>query len=184
MSVYKASILGLALLAGCVDINIKSVLPKESIYNIDNLDLKNRTCKAPRQIAIGGINSVNFIDSRSMIEKSSNGQISTIENITWIDNPKNMLQNLLQKQAYNSCIDLTDANAPKTLFITIFFMGFKNGAPQIELSYKITDPRLKVLEIGQIIKRKDPKSADLSPKIKDLQRISNEAILDILKLAR
>lgn len=171
------------ILSGCLSLNIKSVLPNKTIYSLDTTQIKEVHCKAPKTIGFGNVTSKNYIDSKNVVNMKSNGEVSSSDTIYWADNPKYMLTSSLLKEAANNCIniDMTGANNEEVLFLNIFFVGFENNSPKIELGYKILDSSLKPLKIGVIKKQtRASNNANVQSQIANLQAITQRAIKDVL----
>lgn len=169
------------VLSGCLSLNIKSVLPNKIVYSLDTTQLKETHCHAPKTIGFGNVVSENYIDSKSVMSISGNGEVSSFDTIYWADNPKYMIASALLKEASNNCIniDTTGAISKEMLFLNIFFVGLQNKAPKIEIGYKILDSSLKPLKIGTI-KKQGRASESTKDQIANLQTLTQSVIKEIL----
>lgn len=170
--------LSLILFFGCVDVKIKSQIPKKTYYDLDTRIMQNKHCDNFVNVGFGEISSIATMDSKSIIHKKSNGEISSDENNQWIDNPKSMLKSMLLKQGYAKCLIFENPSLKrinKILSINILFLGFINNAPSIELIYKISDDKFNLLDMGIL------KKTQAIGGIAELQKLSEASIDDLLE---
>ena len=165
------------LLFGCVDVKIKSEIPKKTYYDLDIGELEDQSCVTSKSIGLLGINSLSFFDNKNIIKKDSDGKTTLIENILWVDNPKEMLKNILLKNALRKCIELENGTLKKQekfLALNLIFLGFHDQSSLVEIAYKITNEKLQTIKMGTIRKQKN------GTEIKDLQQLIQEATNEIL----
>ncbi len=166
---------------GCVDVKIKSEIPKKSYYDLDISEIDSKTCHHFANIGLGGISSVSSFETPNVIKKQKNGQTSVVENTLWVDNPKEMFKNILIKNALNECINL-DAGSmqymDRIVFVKILFLGFLDNQAVVEVSYRVSDSKLNTLKMGIIKKDK------VSQNIASLQDLSKQVALDIITILK
>lgn len=176
-NIYLNLLILAGFISGCVDVKIKSEIPKKTYYDLDTSELSSKVCHHFGNIGLGGISSVSSFETPNVIRKQSNGQTSVVENTLWVDNPKEMLKNILIKNALNECINL-DANSmqhmDKIVFVKILFLGFLDDRSVVELSYRVSDSKLNTLKMGII------KKDEVAKNISALQELSKQAVLDII----
>ncbi len=167
------------LFLGCVDVKIKSQIPKKTYYDLDTKKMDARECKQFITIGMGEISSIAVIDNKNIITKKSNGETSSNINIQWVDNPKSMLKSMLIKQGYEKCINFEEPSLKKItkiLFVDLLFLGFIDGGPSIEFVYKISDDQLNIIDMG--ILKQSQQTGDIA----DLQGLAQQSIDALLSL--
>lgn len=172
-------LLNLMLFFGCVDVKIKSEIPKKTYYDLDTTGLKNSTCSNFNIIGLGGVLAVTSLNNKNILHKKSSGEISTYGDVQWIDHPKDMIQSMLIKQGYEKCISFernSMSKVKKFVTLEILFLGFLDSNPNVEFAYKIVNDRFNVIAMGVIKKTKE--GGDLS----DLQKLSQDGINELLEL--
>ncbi|MCE3037058.1 hypothetical protein LW135_04345 [Helicobacter sp. faydin-H20] len=179
MKKYFYIILTTLMFAGCLNIKIKTELPKKTYYDLDTQKLETTMCKEFSTIQIDGISSYSFLDNKNIFQKKSDGTIITIENIQWLDNPKEMIKNILYKKAYKKCIILgrNVTKYKKSITINLLFLGFMDNSASIELGYSIRDEKFNTQKAGIIHKSKEQKD------VAALQEITQQALETLLDLA-
>lgn len=171
--------LTLILFAGCVDVKIKSEIPKKTYYDLDVREVKSRHCSRLWAIGLSEVSSISSMDSKNIIQKKSNGETTNYENMQWVDNPKSMFKTMLLKQAYAKCLDFEKPSLRKIerfLSVEILFLGFLDSKPSIEFVYKISDEKFNLIDMGIIKKSHD------SGTIADLQQLTQESIDGLINL--
>ena len=98
---------GFALVAGlfsaCVDINLKSELPKVDYYELDNIEADAPNCEAYTIIALENIEIPQSFAGRNIFYKEGN-RIRSVEGVRLNDNLKSNLESMLIKNFANHCI--------------------------------------------------------------------------------
>lgn len=171
--------LTLILFTGCIDVKIKSEIPKKIYYDLDVREVKSKRCSDLWVIGLSEVSSISSIDSQNIIQKKSNGETTNYENMQWVDNPKSMFKTILLKQAYDKCLIFENPSLSKMerfLSVEILFLGFLDSKPTIEFVYKISDEKFNLIDMGII------KGANDSGTIADLQQLTQESINDLINL--
>lgn len=171
--------LNLILFFGCVDVKIKSEIPKKTYYDLDTTGLKNSTCSNFNIVGLGGVLAVTSLNNKNILHKKSSGEISTYGDVQWVDHPKDMIQSMLIKQGYERCISFERSSmgkVKKIVTLEILFLGFLDSSPNVEFAYKITDDRLNVIAMGVIKKSKE------NGEVSDLQKLAQEGVNEFLEL--
>lgn len=97
-------------LSGCLNVNLKSILPKEVYYSLDNIVL-NEPCKKIESNYNASINVLSPYDGKDILVYSLDSQIKTLDTYKWVDLPKNMIRNALMKVGANKCINIEQSVA-------------------------------------------------------------------------
>ncbi|PAF42133.1 ABC-type transport auxiliary lipoprotein family protein [Helicobacter sp. 11S02596-1] len=187
-----AMIILVLMFSGCVSVKLKSELPKMDHYDINTETSWNLECSNPTEIGLMGITSSDIYNTKDILVKSEDGQITHLENQKWVDLPKNMLQNLLMRESQKQCILITTrpfgTNAPKNL-ISIDILSFAlihTPSPKAEMAiaYKIGSikgPEKK----GIIIHQEDLKDSSGSRGIIEaLQSATKKTMADLIIIIR
>lgn len=169
------------LFFGCVDVKIKSEIPKRTYYDLDTRDINARHCSKFQTIGIGNVTAITSLNNKNIIRKKTNGEIEIYDDIQWVDHPKDMIQSMLIKQGYEKCLSFEKASMNKIyhfVSLEILFLGFLDQNPSIEFAYKISNEKFQVIDMGVI------KKVQNGGNIQDLQQISQDAINDLLELIK
>lgn len=89
--------------SGCVDINLKSELPKVDYYELDNLNADSTQCGAFSIIALESIDIPQSLSSKNILYKDGN-RIGKIEGINLSENLKSSVESMLIKSLSKHCI--------------------------------------------------------------------------------
>lgn len=165
---------------GCLAIKIKSEVPQKTYYDLDIENLENKNCQNLNLMGIGQITSLSFLDNKNILQKKSDGKINAIDNLQWIDNPREMIKNILIKNAYKKCISIESGSMKrmdKIISINLLFLGFLDNEALIEFAYKIEDEKLQTSKMGTIRQTKNEKE------ISALQQLAKESIESLLTLS-
>ncbi|WP_258864990.1 hypothetical protein [Helicobacter sp. MIT 14-3879] len=182
----------IVLLQGCVTVKLKSVLPEQAYYSLDNIKLEP-SCKTMNTSLGLNISVLSPFDGKDILGYDEKSQIEILQHYKWIDLPKNMIRNNVIKAGLNHCIQI-EQNPPisqklKILQINInelyvlqpktkvqskdskenFYTGY------IYLHYELMGYDLKRLKNGIIVAT----SQDSNP-AKSLQNAVNEALQKVL----
>ncbi|STQ87127.1 hypothetical protein LS73_008095 [Helicobacter muridarum] len=172
------------LIGGCVTVKLKSVLPQQAYYNLDNIKL-NPSCKN-MDTAFGiSISVLSPYDGKDILVYDKKSEITILENYKWIDLPKNMIRNNFIKAGLNACIQI-DQNPPvsqklNTLQIYINEMYVELDSENqsytgyMYLHYELRRFDYERIKNGIIITQ----SKDTNP-IKALQDATNESLQKVL----
>ena len=144
------------LLAGCVNVNLKSKLPEQSYYSLDNIMLDSNAmekCTSITPMALN-VNVLSPYDGKDILLYNSDSSITIMQSYKWIDLPKNMIRNVINKIAISKCVkieqNLSLIQKIKTLKITILDMYVKNkergSSAYVSLSYSLGE-KDKILSV-------------------------------------
>ncbi|STP13254.1 outer membrane protein [Helicobacter mustelae] len=178
-AIFFSTILAMTL-TGCLDIKIRSEIPKKTYYDLDTNILQEHQCKTFDLIWFGGVTSTSYLDQTSILHKKSNGEVSTIANTLWMDNPKEMFKTILVKNGSQKCLSFENLSVEKPnqyLSIQLLFLGFVDEKSDIEFVYKIYDKNLQFKGMGTI--HKEEPGTDIATLQKTAQSGINE-LLEIL----
>ena len=149
-------ILVVALLQGCLNVNLKSVLPDQTFYSLDNVELENQ-CKKKQESFALQVNALSPYDSKDILLYNEKNEIKVLTNYKWIDLPKNMTRNAFIKVAANHCLQI-DQNPPlsqrlNTLRISIndlYVKGTSDYEAKVYLTYELLGYDMKRIKEGSI----------------------------------
>lgn len=104
----KLGILGFVAIVGaffsaCVDINLKSELPKVDYYTLDNIALEAKNCGAHDIVGLESIEIPQSLAGRNLNYKDGN-RVHKIERINLNDSLKANIETMLIKNLANHCI--------------------------------------------------------------------------------
>ena len=89
--------------SACVDINLKSELPKVDYYELDNIVANAQNCEAYTIIALENIEIPQSFAGRNIFYKEGN-RIRNLDGVRLNDNLKQSLESMLIKNFANHCI--------------------------------------------------------------------------------
>lgn len=92
-----------AFFSACVDINLKSELPKVDYYELDDIKADAQNCGAYTIIALEGIEIPQSFAGRNIFYKEGN-RIRNLDGIRLNDNLKSSLESMIIKNFANHCI--------------------------------------------------------------------------------
>lgn len=112
--------------SGCVDINLKSELPKVDYYELDNLNADSTQCGAFSIIALESIDIPQSLSSKNILYKDGN-RIGKIEGINLSENLKSSVESMLIKSLSKHCIKVITppfSGIKMEQFLKIKFLNF------------------------------------------------------------
>lgn len=92
-----------AFFSACVDINLKSELPKVDYYTLDNIAIEAKNCGAHDIVALESIEIPQHLAGRNLTYKKGN-RVHKIERINLNDSLKANIESMLIKSLANHCI--------------------------------------------------------------------------------
>lgn len=95
----------LLFLQGCLNVNLKSVLPNQTYYSLDTTSVTQQCAKKTNTFALN-VSVLSPYDSKDILLYNSKQEIKTLDNYKWIDLPKNMIRNAFIKTAANQCLQI------------------------------------------------------------------------------
>lgn len=171
-------ILIVVFLQGCLNVNLKSVLPEQTYYSLDNISLLSQKCKNKQDEFALQVNALSPYDSKDILLYNEKNEIKILPNFKWIDLPKNMTRNAFIKIAANNCIQI-EQNPPlskrlNTLRINIndlYVKGELDYEARVYLTYEILGYDMKRIKDGSITTSKKGENPAIA-----LQNAMNEAL--------
>lgn len=100
---FFACIMFMLCLQGCINVNLKSVLPNQTYYSLDSVTLVQE-CKKPTMNLALNISVLSPYDGKDILVYDNDLAIKILESAKWIDLPKNMIRNAFLKIAVNNCL--------------------------------------------------------------------------------
>ena len=92
-----------AFFGACVDINLKSELPKADYYALDNIAIEAKNCEAHELVALEAVEIPQRLAGRNLTYKDGN-RIHKIERVNLSDTLKANIETMLIKSFANHCI--------------------------------------------------------------------------------
>lgn len=92
-------------LQGCLNVNLKSVLPNQIYYSLDSIIL-SEPCKNIESTYNVSVNVLSPYDGKDILVYNPDMQIKILDTYKWIDLPKNMIRNALAKVGANNCVNI------------------------------------------------------------------------------
>lgn len=92
-------------LHGCLNVNLKSVLPNQIYYSLDAIALESQ-CKNPTSRLALNVSVLSPFDGKDILVYNKKTEITILETYKWIDLPKNMIRNAFLKVALNHCMQV------------------------------------------------------------------------------
>lgn len=143
-----------AIFSACVDINLKSELPKVDYYTLDNISANAPHCGAYQLVALESIELPQSIAGKNILYKDG-AQVRSVEGVRLNDSLKSNLESMLIKTFAKSCIKtitppfsgikvenflrikVLDFNAIKSAESSLDSANGAEGDAVISLSYQI-----------------------------------------------
>lgn len=172
--------------SACIDINLKSELPKNNYYKLDNIEAKNNNCEAYNLVALVGIDLPKEYQNSRILYKENN-KIKYFENTIFIRNTSQSLESMLIKNFDKQCIKIilppfSGINLESFLSIKILDFDIIKDETQsnavINLFYQITQQG-QVWQSGIISQSENLQNFNEKESIKALQEISLKAINEL-----
>lgn len=150
------AILIIMCLQGCFNVNLKSVLPNQTFYSLDNVVLEDK-CKKKQDGFALQVNALSPYDSKDILLYNENNEIKIIPDYKWIDLPKNMVRNAFIKVAANHCLQI-DQNPSLSQRLNIlrlnindlYVKGVDDYEGKVYLTYEILGYDMKRIQEGSI----------------------------------
>lgn len=139
----KLGILGFVAIVGaifsaCVDINLKSELPKVDYYTLDNIALEAKNCGAHDIVGLESIEIPQSLAGRNLTYKDGN-RVHKIERINLNDSLKANIETMLIKSLANHCIRVitppfSGIKIERYLRVKMLDFGAEKGVESVESS--------------------------------------------------
>ncbi|CAK00420.1 ABC-type transport auxiliary lipoprotein family protein [Helicobacter acinonychis] len=101
-----SSVLAL-LLQGCLSINLKQVLPEIKTYDLNASSFEKSQCTKPlAEVWLVSILSADLFNTKEIVVKTQDGQITYKKRQKWIDLPRNMLKTMFMQEAEKACLSV------------------------------------------------------------------------------
>lgn len=139
----KLGILGFVAIVGaffsaCVDINLKSELPKVDYYTLDNIALEAKNCGAHDIVGLESIEIPQSLAGRNLTYKDGN-RVHKVERINLNDSLKANIETMLIKNLANHCIRVitppfSGIKIERYLRVKMLDFGAEKGVESVESS--------------------------------------------------
>ncbi|WP_104741442.1 ABC-type transport auxiliary lipoprotein family protein [Helicobacter ailurogastricus] len=169
------------LFTGCLNLNLKQILPSVKDYDLNVGAIEAQTCKSTLSVGLLEVLSADLYNTKSIVKRTLAGEITYLKEQKFADAPTNMFKRMLFLQAPKHCISISPApyaNAPSTLQLNVLTLALLDNTAEVVLDYTLTtgaESQHKRIVQKQPIQ----KEQDLS-QIQALQRVSLKAIDQLL----
>ncbi|PAF51105.1 hypothetical protein BKH43_02550 [Helicobacter sp. 13S00401-1] len=93
-------------LQACVNLNLKTTLPPQTYYSLDK-EIITPSCTGVLDNIKLETTVLSPYDTKDLLVVNSEGEVTSIDSIKWVDLPQNMVRNLVVKLALNNCIHVS-----------------------------------------------------------------------------
>ncbi len=167
------------LMSGCVDVKIKTQIPKDEYYRLGSVDFGS--CKTqPMRVRLE-LDVPQYLNSTNILLLKSSGKIEYLENAKWVDLPLVLFKEALQAQALEKCFFITTIGSEsRSIIIRIKEFYITEDSAKIAILYSAFH-RQQLLH-SKVIKQNIP-LADRSKegRIQAMQVAVDNLIEDIIK---
>lgn len=127
-----------AIFSACVDINLKSELPKVDYYTLDNIALEAKNCGAHDIVGLESIEIPQSLAGRNLTYKDGN-RVHKIKRINLNDSLKANIETMLIKNLANHCIRVitppfSGIKIERYLRVKMLDFGAEKGVESVESS--------------------------------------------------
>ncbi|BDQ29741.1 ABC-type transport auxiliary lipoprotein family protein [Helicobacter ailurogastricus] len=170
------------LFTGCLNLNLKQILPSVKDYDLNVGAIEAQTCKSTLSVGLLEVLSADLYNTKSIVKRTLGGEITYLKEQKFADAPTNMFKRMLFLQAPKHCISISPApyaNAPSTLQLNVLTLALlDDNTAEVVLDYTLTTGAES--QHKRIVQKQPiPKEQDLS-QIQALQRVSLKAIDQLL----
>ncbi|BDQ27138.1 ABC-type transport auxiliary lipoprotein family protein [Helicobacter heilmannii] len=169
------------LFTGCLNLNLKQNLPDFKDYDLSVGAIEQQSCKDNFSVGLLEVLAADLYNTKSIVRRSSGGQITYAKGQRFADLPTKMLKNLLLLQAPKHCVavSLTPyAETTTTLQINILTFALLDNKAEIVLDYTLSKGTKG--KHGRIIQRQQAGQEEAS-QIQALQSVVLKAIGQLLE---
>ncbi|WP_104639825.1 ABC-type transport auxiliary lipoprotein family protein [Helicobacter bizzozeronii] len=185
---------GLALsLHGCLNLNLKQILPKITTYDLNAAQVAPQKCPQTKSISLVGILSADLLNTKEVVFKNAQGEIHYEKHQQFVDLPKNMLKTMVILQAFKECVFVSlpphSALPHATLKLNILSFGILDQGDhqqaEIVLGYDISTPQGTQTYLIAKHEKVSPQSAKGEGEksegvMRALQHVSQQAIQEVV----
>ncbi|GMB91807.1 ABC-type transport auxiliary lipoprotein family protein [Helicobacter ailurogastricus] len=169
------------LFTGCLNLNLKQILPSVKDYDLNVGAIETQTCKNTLSVGLLEVLSADLYNTKSIVKRTLGGEITYLKEQKFADAPTNMFKRMLFLQAPRHCISISPApyaNASSTLQLNVLTLALLDNTAEVVLDYTLTTGAES--QHKRIVQKQPiPKEQDLS-QIQALQRVSLKAIDQLL----
>ncbi|WP_285602122.1 hypothetical protein [Helicobacter sp. NHP22-001] len=166
---------------GCLNLNLKQVLPAIKDYDLNVGAVAAQTCKDAFSVGLLEVLGADLYNTKSIVKRTATGEITHMKGLKFADVPANMFKRMLLLQAPKHCVAISlapYANALATLQINILTLALLDNTAEVVLDYTLVKGAES--QHGRIIQREQVQEQRLS-QIQGLQRVSLKAITQLLE---
>ncbi|BEG56701.1 ABC_trans_aux domain-containing protein [Helicobacter sp. NHP21005] len=178
----KFGLFGLPLLfTGCLNLNLKQVLPVVKDYDLSVGAIEAQVCKDNFSVGLLEVLSADLYNTKSIVRRTAGGQIIYSKGQRFADLPTKMLKNMLLLQAPKHCVSVSltpYAETSATLQLNILTFALLDNKAEIVLDYALNEGTKS--KHGRIIQRQQTGQEELS-QIQALQSVALKAISQLLE---
>ncbi|CAM2920280.1 hypothetical protein [Helicobacter felis] len=116
------------LLSGCLNLNLKQVLPEVSVYDLNTQTPPSNACSSSKKVALVGVVVADLYNSKDMIFKRMDGKIERSVRQKFADLPSNLLKNMFILESMRQCMALgVPSGARASVQLNVLSLGFVEG---------------------------------------------------------
>ncbi|MGL2783567.1 hypothetical protein ACQJ9G_00125 [Helicobacter pylori] len=105
IKIFSLSSVFALLLQGCLSINLKQMLPEIRTYDLNASSFEIMQCAKPlTEVRLISILSADLFNTKEIVFKAKDGQITHGKHQKWIDLPRNMLKTMFMQEAQKACL--------------------------------------------------------------------------------
>ncbi|WQS28865.1 membrane integrity-associated transporter subunit PqiC [Helicobacter pylori] len=195
------------LLQGCLSINLKQVLPEIKTYDLNASFFEETQCSKPlNEVRLVSVLSADLFNTKEIVFKAKDGQITYGKHQKWVDLPRNMLKTMFMQEAQKACLSVAlppyGAGAPiyavRFTILSFSLLEEGNGAYKAEfvLGYDISvkgksqsgviikHENISSLENKNTYASKDGNQNFQESAIQSLQHVSDQAVQEAISLIK
>ncbi|BCZ18115.1 ABC_trans_aux domain-containing protein [Helicobacter sp. NHP19-003] len=166
---------------GCLNLNLKQILPAVKDYDLSVGVIEQQSCKDSFSVGLLEVLSADLYNTKSIVRRTAGGQITYSKGQKFADLPTKMFKNMLLLQAPKHCvaISLTPyAQTTTTLQLNVLTFALLDNKAEIVLDYTLSEGTKS--KHGRIIQREQASEDELS-QIQALQQVALKAISQLLE---
>ncbi|WP_104747468.1 hypothetical protein [Helicobacter cetorum] len=203
-----SSVLALSL-GGCLNLNLRQVLPEIKSYDLNASSFAEEKCtKQLAEVGLVSILSADLFNTKEIVFKAKDGQITHGKHQKWVDLPRNMLKTMFMQEAQKACLSV--ALPPYGMKVPIYAVRFtilsfsilegdnSKYKAEFALGYDISvkghshsgviikHENISSLEnkTMEVSKNKDSKQDFQESAIQSLQHVSEQAVQEAITLLK
>ncbi|WP_104761132.1 ABC-type transport auxiliary lipoprotein family protein [Helicobacter cetorum] len=107
LKLFSLSLVLALILGGCLNLNLRQVLPEIKNYDLNASSFAKDSCaKQVAEVGLVSILSVDLFNTKEIVFKAKDGQITYGKHQKWVDLPRNMLKTMFMQEAQKACLSV------------------------------------------------------------------------------